>query len=341
MTNVVSEAAAIPEGPGGDGVAPQPANDPGGPADARIGRYEILGRIGAGGMAEIFRARAHGPGGYQRELIIKRILPHRDRDPTFIESFVGEAKILGMLNHPNIVGVYDFGEDAGRHYLALEYLNGPSLAEIMSRRQRANLHVPIGAAAFIAHEICRGLEAVHSLRLPNGTPLDVIHRDVTPSNVMTTRGGAVKLLDFGIAKIRDAGTLTRHGQIKGKVAYLAPEQIRSESFDARVDLFAVGVVLHELLTLKHLFLGSGGDIAAAYRVLEMPISAPSRTRGDVPRALDRVVMKALARDPAVRFQSAREMASALEPIIEAARWRQEDFVEFIAACCPPETAASP
>ena len=302
------------------------------PTAKSVGRYEILGRLGAGGMAEIFRARAYGPGAYQRELIIKQILPHMDQDPTFIQSFVAEAKILGMLHHPNIVGVYDFGEDAGRHYLALEYLDGPSLAEIMGSRERAGNPVPVGIAAHIAHEICQGLTAVHTLRLPNGAPLDVIHRDVTPSNVMTTRAGAVKLLDFGIAKIRHSATLTRQGQLKGKVAYMAPEQIRGDGFDARVDLFAVGVIMHELLTLKHLFLGQGGDIAAAYRILEMPIAAPSRHRTDVSRELDGVVMKALARDPAVRFQTAQEMSDALRPIVDEHRVRREDLVAFIAEC---------
>lgn len=283
-----------------------------------------------GGMAEVFRARAHGPGGYQRELIIKRILPQLAADPSFIRAFVDEAKILGMLNHPNIVGAYDFGEDQGRHYLALEYLDGPSLAEIMGRRQQRQDPVPVGVAAFIAHEVCQGLAAVHALRQPNGALLDVIHRDVTPSNVLTTRTGGIKLLDFGIAKINTTGTFTRHGQIKGKAAYLAPEQIRGAPIDARVDLFALGIVLHELLTLRHLFHGEGGDVAAAYRIMEMAIPLPSAHRPDVPRSLETIVMRALAREVDRRYASALEMAADLARVVHEEGVRREDISRFIA-----------
>lgn len=291
-----------------------------------------------GGMAEIFRARAHGPGGYQRELIIKRILPQLAADPNFIRAFVDEAKILGMLNHPNIVGAYDFGVDDGRHYLALEYLNGPSLAEIMSRRQQRQAPVPVKIAAHIAREICHGLSAVHALRQPNGTALEIIHRDVTPSNVMTTRLGAIKLLDFGIAKISATGTFTRHGQIKGKAAYLAPEQIRGAPIDARVDLFALGVVLHELLTLKHLFHGEGGDVVAAYRIMEMPIPVPSDQRKDVPAELDGIVMKALAREVEQRYPSAAAMASDLDQFMKGTALDRQDLAQFILESSVPGPA---
>jgi serine/threonine protein kinase len=304
--------------------------------DIRIGRYNVLGLVGVGGMAEVFRARAHGPGGYQRELIIKRVLPHLAQDPSFIRAFVDEAKILGMLHHPNIVGVYDFGEDPGGHYLALEYLDGPSLAEIMDRRQHEGAPVPIGVAAFIAREICLGLGAVHTLQHPDGSPLNVIHRDVTPSNVMTTRGGAIKLLDFGIAKISSSDASTRHGQIKGKAGYLAPEQLRGDAIDARVDLFALGIVFYEMLTLQHLFYGEGGDVAAAYRIIEMPISPPSKRRPDLPRRFDQIVMRALERDVKARYASAREMAEALDGVVRDSGVGREDISRFIADCLAPE-----
>jgi eukaryotic-like serine/threonine-protein kinase len=323
MTDLVTSSVRIP---GAEANEPQVGINP------RIGQYEILGRMGGGGMAEIFRARAHGPGGYQRELIIKRMLPHWAADPQFVRAFIDEAKILGMLNHPNIVGAFDFGEDQGRHYLALEYLDGPSLAEMMNQCQQKQVPVPIGIAAFIAREVCHGLSAVHSLRQPGGAPLCVIHRDVTPSNVMTTKAGAVKLLDFGIAKIGSTDSGTRHGQIKGKAGYLAPEQIRGGSVDARVDLFALGIVLHELLTLAALFYGEGGDVAAAYRIMEMPISLPSLERKDVPPELDDIVMTALARDVDRRFSSADEMAVALDRVVSDSGFRREDLAPFIAEC---------
>jgi serine/threonine protein kinase, bacterial len=300
-------------------------------AGVRIGRYEILERIGVGGMAEAFRARAHGPGGYQRELVIKQILPHLAGDPDFVRAFVDEAKILGMMNHPNVVGVYDFGEDQGRHYLALEFLDGPSLAAIFERSARLQVPVPVGVVAYLGREICNGLFAVHTLRDPLATPMGVIHRDVTPSNVMTTLNGGVKLLDFGVAKMTTAAKATRHGQIKGKSGYFAPEQISGGEIDARVDLFALGVLLHELLCGRYLFFDdSGPEIAVIYRILEMPIPTPSSIRPETPAALDRIIMKALARDPHQRYASAQEMGEELNQVVNDAGVRSNDLVRFVA-----------
>jgi serine/threonine protein kinase len=295
----------------------------------RIGRYDIVDRIGVGGMAEAFRARAHGPGGYQRQLVIKRILPHLAEDPDFVRAFVDEAKILGMLNHPNVVGVYDFGEDQGRHYLALEFLDGPSLASIVERAGRQGTPIPIGIIAYAGREICNGLSAVHTMRDPLGNAMGVIHRDVSPSNVMTTLNGGVKLLDFGVAKIATSGRVTRHGQIKGKSGYFAPEQISGEPIDARVDLFALGVLLHEMLCLEHLFYGEGGDLAAIYRIMEMQIPPPASIRRDTPAALDEIVMKALSRDRTRRYDNAAAMGRALDAVVAAEGVRPEDMAAFV------------
>jgi serine/threonine-protein kinase len=280
-----------------------------------IGGYEILELVGVGGMAEAFRARARGPGGHQRELIIKQILPHLAEDAEFIRGFVDEAKILGMIDHPNVVRVYDFGLHGERHFLALEYLDGPTMAEILATVRRRGGQIPLPIALHLVREVCRGLQAVHGLTDASGLPLKVIHRDVTPSNIMTTRRGGVKLLDFGVAKIGAEGQRTRQGQIKGKVGYLSPEQIKGDPIDARVDLFALGVVLHELLCLEPLFYGEGGDLAALYRIMEMPIPAPSSRRRDVPPALDALVLRALARAPAERHASAAELGDGLEAIL--------------------------
>jgi eukaryotic-like serine/threonine-protein kinase len=282
---------------------------------ARIGRYEILEKVGVGGMAEVYRALARGPGRYQRELIIKRILPHLADDPEFVRAFVEEGKILGLLSHPNIVGVYDFGEADGRHYLALEYLDGPSLAALITRAAAADQPLPVGVVAYVAREVCRGLAAVHTLCDLRGRPLNVVHRDVTPTNVMTTRQGAVKLLDFGVAKTVDAARMTRHGHIKGKVGYFAPEQVKGDPIDGRVDLFAVGILMHEALTLEYLFFGEGGPLGAIYRVMEMPIPRLAERRPDVSPALDAIVMRALARDRDQRYPSAADMARDLDAVV--------------------------
>ncbi|MBC8133578.1 MAG: serine/threonine protein kinase [Deltaproteobacteria bacterium] len=317
-----SSRTAIPDSPtGGGGSTGQEAT--------RIGRYEVLNRIGVGGMAEVFRARATGPRGYQRNLIIKRILPHFAAHPDFVRAFVDEAKILGMLYHPNIVGIYDFGEDNDRHYLALEYLDGPSLASILARMRNAKKTLPFGVVAFIAREVCRGLIAVHSLRDPSGKPMNVIHRDVTPSNVMTTTGGAVKLLDFGIAKISGSENVTRVGHIKGKAGYLAPEQILGGAVDGRVDLFSLGVVLYEMLRLEPLFYGEGGDVGAVYRTLEKKIDPPSSFRSDVPAEFEQSVMKALAREPARRYQTAVEMERDLDAAFLISGLLPEDVAQIL------------
>ena len=305
---------------------------------ARIGDYEILEKIGAGGMSEAFRALARGPGSHRRELVIKRILPHLAEDADFIKSFVNEAKILGMLNHPNVVGVYDFGMDDGRHYLALEYLNGPSLATLMARAREQGRRIPPGVAAYLGREIGRGLMAVHSLRGADGASLNVIHRDVTPSNVMTTTAGAVKLLDFGIARIGMAAKLTQHGQIKGKAGYLAPEQITGGPIDARVDLFALGIVLHEILRLDYLFYGEGGDVATVYRIMEVPIPSLSSFRDDLPPALDAIVMKALARDPEQRYQAAEELTRDLDLVVAQSGLRKDDITRFVATAEPSSSS---
>jgi serine/threonine protein kinase len=213
---------------------------------AQIGGYEIVERVGVGGMAEAFRARAKGPGGFERELIIKRVLPHLEQDAEFVQGFMNEARILGMLNHPNVVDVYDFGVDEGRHYLAMEYLNGLSIGRILSHLRQRGRRMPLEVAVFVGQEVCRGLTAVHTLTDRDGRPLHVIHRDVSPSNVMTATSGAVKLLDFGVAKIGSDACHTEDGYVKGKVGYLAPEQVKGLTLDARVDLFTLGIVLHEM-----------------------------------------------------------------------------------------------
>jgi serine/threonine-protein kinase len=278
----------------------------------RIGRYEIVERIGAGGMAEAFRAVARGPGGYQRQLIIKCILPELASDEQFINLFVAEAKILGMLNHPNIVQVYDFGEADGRHFLALEFLDGPSLEQVLALLRRSKQPLPVPLAAHIAREMCLGLGAAHHLCGPAGEPLHVVHRDATPSNVLTTSAGAIKLVDFGIARTGLPRGVTQTGSVKGKPAYLAPEQLRGGSIDARADLFTAGVVLHEMLTLESPF-DDENPLASLYQVVEKKVPPPSQKRHDVPPALDAIVLRALEKSPADRFQNAEQMAEALAP----------------------------
>jgi serine/threonine-protein kinase len=287
-------------------------------------RYEVLCRLGAGGMAEVFKARARGAAGFQRNVVLKRLHPANRADPEFVSMFADEARLLGTLHHPNVVQALDFYEDGDQHYLVLEYVEGFSLSRVLLGRRA----VPPGIVAYVGREVCRALSYVHAIRADDGTPLAVIHRDVTPSNIMITPSGTVKLLDFGVAKFASATHTTGSYSVKGKPSYLAPEQLEAgKTIDGRVDLFALGIVLHELLTGQRLFCGDN-DLATLKQILEKKIAPPSSARGDVPRALDRVVMRALERDPARRYSSAALMARDLDEVLVASQLNAEDLATF-------------
>jgi serine/threonine-protein kinase len=294
----------------------------------QVGRYRLQRQLGVGGMAEVFKAQASGPGGFERTLVVKRILPERCEDPEFVRMFVAEAKILGMLHHPNVVQAYDFGDDGGTLFLVLEYVDGPSVGRILRGLRSSNQSMPIAIAAHFGHEVARALEYVHNLKGSDGEPLNVIHRDVTPSNIVVTSSGTTKLLDFGIARYETSDAATDHHSVKGKPAYLAPEILEGKKIDARVDLFALGVVVYEMLTSKPLF-GSDHELVTLRKVVSMPIEPPSRLRPEVPATLDAIVMKALERDPDKRYQSAAEMARDLNEFVVASALRADELKSFV------------
>jgi serine/threonine-protein kinase len=279
-------------------------------------------------MAEAFKATYLGPGGFERTAVVKRMLPSNCGDPEFLRMFTAEAKILGMLHHPNVVQAYDFGENDGTLFLVLEYVDGPSLGDLLRALRATRRPLPVAIAAHFAREVGRALEYVHGLRNSDGEPLNVIHRDVTPSNIALTSSGTLKLLDFGIAKYESSEVRTQHDTVKGKPAYIAPEVIESRPFDGRADLFSLGVVLYESLTLTALF---GGDNAVTTlgKVLMMPIDPPSVVRPDIPPALDAIVMKALERDPDRRYASAAEMTRDLDKFVVSAHLYNEEVVGFL------------
>ena len=293
----------------------------------RCGRYEILQRLGAGGMAEVFKARMTGPAGFRRDVVLKRLLPTTKDDQEFVNMFADEARILGALNHPNVVQAFDFSTDDLEPFLVLEYIEGPSLSRLLT----SGRPIAPAIAAYIGREICRALDHVHGATETDGTPLRLVHRDVTPSNVIVTPAGAVKLIDFGIARSAKAIQSTRVGVVKGKPGYLSPEQlsgVEEEKIDGRADLFALGTVLYELLTAERLFRGDT-DLVTMHHVLHLKIAAPSRRNPAVPRALERIVMRALERDPARRYASAAAMARDLDDVVLAARLRVDDVASFV------------
>jgi serine/threonine protein kinase len=306
----------------------------------QLGRYRLIKSLGVGGQAEVFKARYSGPGGFERTVVVKRMLPGNCEDPEFIRMFAAEARILGLLHHPNVVQAYDVGESDGTLFLVLEYVDGPSLGRLMRVLRTAGRPLPTPFAAHFALEVCRALDYVHRLRNSDGEPLNVIHRDVTPSNIALTSTGSVKLLDFGIAKYESSEVQTRHRTIKGKPAYLAPEAIEGRRFDARIDLFSVGVVLHEMLTLTPLF-AADHELGVLHKALEMPIPRPSEIRPDVPAALDAIVIKALQRDPAQRYATAADMARDLDEFVVGSRLRVDEVALFLREIEPLLSAPPP
>ena len=297
----------------------------------RFGRYVLLERIGSGGMAEVFRAVAMGAEGFQRTFVLKRIRSDRSTSQNFVEMFVNEARISALLDHENIVQTYDFGEVDGCYFLTMEYLRGRDLATTLRQLYSRGQGVEPGIVAFVGLQVARGLAYAHSLTAATGVPLNIVHRDVTPSNIMLLRSGGVKLLDFGIAKTRGEFTLgenTETGVCKGKLPYLSPEQVEGRSVDRRSDVFALGVVLWEALTGKRLFLGRT-DYETMQNVVGRPIPPPSTLRPEVPLAIDRIVLRALERQPDQRYPDARAMAGDLEGIVQDLGYRSEAVPQLL------------
>jgi serine/threonine protein kinase len=285
----------------------------------KFGRYFLLDRIATGGMAEVYQAVTHGVEGFRRTFVVKKILAEKATSPTFVRMFCDEARISALLHHPNIVQVYDFGQVGGSYFLAMEYLLGKDLSSLMRVLRAAKAAVPPNLATFIAREVALGLHYAHALRGASGQSLGIVHRDVTPSNVMLLFAGGVKVLDFGIAKVSTAaeGAAKEGGGVKGKYGYLAPEQARQGDVDARADIFALGVTLWEMLVGRRLFAGKD-DLETLRNVLQKPVPPPSVLRPEVPRELDRIVLRALERGRENRYATAEEMVRDCNAVLAGA-----------------------
>ncbi|MBI2897057.1 MAG: serine/threonine protein kinase [Deltaproteobacteria bacterium] len=276
-----------------------------------FGKYLLLERISVGGMAEVFKAKAFGVEGFERIIAIKRILPTMAEDEEFIEMFIDEAKIVGQLSHSNIVPIYELGRIGDSHFIAMEFVWGKDLLQIMNRHRRLRQHMPGPMAAWIGSRICEGLDYAHRKRDADGKNLEIIHRDVSPQNVIVSYEGEVKLIDFGIAKAAHRQTRTQAGVLKGKFGYMSPEQVRGLPLDRRSDVFAVGTCMYEMLTSERLFLGES-DFSTLEKVRNADVDPPSKFNSAIPRELEDIVMKALSRDSDDRFHWASEMQEALQ-----------------------------
>lgn len=314
---------------------PVSPRDPGEPrpkaaaAPTTFGRYRLLGRIGEGGMAEVYRALMTGPEGFERELVLKRILPRLSGTGDFKTMFIREAKISALLLHPNIVQIYEFGEADGAYFIAMENVQGVTLREALTTLRREQRAMPYLVAADIARQICIGLDYAHTLNGPDGIPLEIVHQDISPTNIMLAYNGTVKILDFGIARAASfAEEEAKKGLIKGKVSYLSPEQINVRPFDSRADVFALGVVFHEMLTGRRLFQAKN-DITRMRQLLSQTVVPPSALNAGIPRELDRIVMRSLEMDPEQRYQSTADMASDLERTLIAARYSSRELSKLL------------
>jgi serine/threonine-protein kinase len=283
-----------------------------------FGRYELLRKLATGGMGQVFLARQKGPVGFQKLLVVKRLLPHLSEDTDFIKMFLDEARIAGILNHPNIAQIYELGDVDGVLYIAMEYVQGEAISQVNARANQRKGGLPLGLKCRIIADAAAGLDHAHQARSPSGRKLGLIHRDVSPQNVLVGFNGNVKLIDFGVAKVSNKLSHTVVGTIKGKHAYMSPEQARDEELDARSDVYGLGIVFYELLTSQRLFKRES-DMATLKAVVGAKVIPPSEAVPGIPKSLDAVVMKALARRREERFQSAGELQLALEDFLLAER----------------------
>lgn len=279
-----------------------------------FGRYVLEERLALGGMAEIFRARTRTEG-FAKRICIKRILPSFLDSADFVMMFRDEAALAARLTHTNVVQVFDFGEEDGSLFLAMEFIDGADLRTLMKEATAQGERFPIGQAVQIAIQMCRGLHYAHTL-VADGTPLHIVHRDISPHNVLISRAGEVKITDFGIAKAAARSTHTGTGVVKGKLAYMAPEQVRAASLDHRVDLFATGIVLWEMLTGERLY-QAADEVSLLQQVLACETPAPSSVRAEIPRELDDLVLRCLAADAQARFDDMHVLEKALSRFLFA------------------------
>jgi len=259
-----------------------------------FGKYTLVRKLAMGGMAELFLAKMQGAEGFERDLVVKRILPHFSDDADFVKMFIDEASLTSKLQHPNIVQIFDFDVIERQYYIAMEYIEGEDLQNLIKDGYAAQRPLSVAQCVWITMELAKGLHYAH-MKEHKGKPLNIIHRDISPHNAMVSYNGAVKLMDFGIAKAAERSTKTQAGMVKGKVAYMSPEQARGKNLDGRSDLFALATVLWEMLCNRRLFL-RGSDFETLTAVLKEPAPKPSTHRPEVDQELDDIVMTALEKD---------------------------------------------
>lgn len=277
----------------------------------RFGRYTLVKKLATGGMAEIWLARQRGLAGFNRFVVIKKILSHLSEQKTFVDMFLDEARTSAQLNHPNIVQIFDLGREEDAYYIAMEYIAGENLAAVAWRGMKRHRPIPPTFAARIIADACKALHYAHHLRGSDGRPLEIVHRDISPQNVLVTYDGEVKIVDFGIAKAATKSEQTKTGMLKGKFSYMSPEQCLGAPVDMRSDVFALGILLYELCTGKRLFKHES-ELMILEMITKRTVVPPSQVAEDLSPLLDGIIMRALAKNANERYQTAQELQHALE-----------------------------
>jgi len=311
----------VTERPSQEGkLSPGAPNDP-----VPFGSYYLLGLIARGGMAEVYRARPRE--GDRRLFAVKVMRPQLAREARFIDMFHREGQLAMLLRNRCVVETVEIGQAEGRHYIAMEYIGGRDLTQVLRRCQEGQQRIPVPHAVYIAARIAEGLHFAHTLVGPDGRPLNIVNRDVSPSNVRMSYDGDVKLLDFGIAQALMKFT-SEIGILKGKFSYMSPEQIRGMPLDARTDVFSAGIILHEMLTTEKLFRGDT-EFALMEKVRKAEVPPPSNLNRRVTPELDAISLKALARDVADRYQTAAQLAADLDALIAGYRFDPKELRQFM------------
>ncbi|MFA6034768.1 MAG: serine/threonine-protein kinase, partial [Myxococcota bacterium] len=275
-----------------------------------FGKYYLLERINVGGMAEVFKAKATGVEGFEKLVAIKKILPNISEDEEFVEMFIDEAKIAVQLSHANIAQIFDLGMIEDSYFIAMEYVHGRDLRAVFERLRKRGISMPIGSVCHAISQVCEGLEYAHRKKDSSGRELHIVHRDVSPQNILISFDGDVKLIDFGIAKAAGKVSRTQAGILKGKFGYMSPEQVRGLPVDNRSDIFSLGVILYEMLTGERLFTGES-DFSTLEKIRNVDIKPPSRVNANIPEMLEKIVMKVLTKDADDRYQHATELSEDL------------------------------
>ncbi|WP_223635798.1 serine/threonine-protein kinase [Corallococcus sp. EGB] len=315
-------------------MTPSPAA-PG--VEIRFGKYRMVQRLATGGMAHLFLATIDGPDGFSKACVIKRILPEYANLEPFARMFADEAKVAALLTHPNIVQVFDFGKIEGQYYLAMEWIQGQSLDRIMRHAAAANIPLGPRVTVDVGLAMSDALTYAHAKTLSDGTPLKLVHRDITPGNVLVSRDGIVKLADFGIVKSSVNLERTVAGVVKGKYAYMSPEQITNRELDHRSDLYSLGIVLYEASTGRRLFKRETME-ATILAASQGDVPPPSHVAPGFPPELERILLKCLAKEPAQRYQTARELHDDLERYRTAQHWTSggRELATLMTTLFPPD-----